>query len=160
MGIFGKTEHHNETIIVKKESVGAAVAKGLLDSGKTTQEDVEVRRLQMQSEADHMAQIHAVRLEGQAEELSASLNTLFAMYQGKHPGDSEKESKKAIREKIDYGIMKLQKLDAADASFFQKKFDAISLAEKNRTKRNIIIGIVVGLVLIGMIVIPYMLDLY
>jgi preprotein translocase subunit SecF len=161
MGIFGKNEHN--TYVVNKKTTGAAVVEGLLGATKKTdaeamaeaQADVERERVRNESKAEHIAQIQAVQLTGSAEDISMALNNLFALYQGKHPSDSEKESKKAIREKIDYGLMKLQKLDAADASFFQKKLDAIGVAEKKLVRRKVLLGILGGLAFIIFMIICF-----
>ncbi|MDR0909211.1 MAG: hypothetical protein LBM77_05535 [Spirochaetaceae bacterium] len=67
-----------------------------------------------------------------ADEIANSLNELLTAYKA-IPGGLEdislmalrKTQKKAILEKVEFGIMKLQKLDPDNAAFFQKKYDEI-----------------------------------
>jgi hypothetical protein len=145
MGLFGKTEHHNETIVVNKESAGAAVAKGLFGVvGQSVGSTKDLLELQQNGEAEKrkekaekaaeveakIAEIANIKFEGSAEEIADTLNALVSNYQSLPTGfdagpAKSKQRKAAIREKMEFGILKLRKLDAETADFFRKKLDGL-----------------------------------
>jgi len=80
---------------------------------------------------DELDSIVNVKFGATADEISDMLNALFTKAAQLPTGfaaigdDTAKAKKKAIIEKVEFGLMKLGKLDEESAYFFQKKFDEL-----------------------------------
>jgi hypothetical protein len=101
--------------------------KGMLDS--LLESDANMAKQRVEQEKEEMQSVLGTNFEGSAEEIETALNNLFVQY----PPETGvfamrpdiKKKKNAIREKLEFGIMKLRKLDAETADFFQKKLNGL-----------------------------------
>jgi len=82
------------------------------------------------------ARVNGVKVEGNTDEMSNSLNEIFSIYGSinlgsswDQLGDTTVKDKKGFQttllEKAEFGIMKLRKVDGDMADYFQKKLDDI-----------------------------------
>jgi hypothetical protein len=101
--------------------------------------DAQVQAQQEIDRADRAEkeEIQNMRFDGSADDIAADLNKLFTKYNGIPSGlaglsafAAGKNQGAAILEKIEFGIMKLRKVDSDAADFFQKKFDGLTQKKK------------------------------
>ena len=115
---------------------------------------------QMEAEAkiaekqNQLEAISSIRFDGSADDIAENINTLFSMYHRQSQGandvmkglglglgsmginiksDSEKMHA-TIKEKIEFGLLKLRKVDTDMADYFQKKLDDLKSEEKPAKK--------------------------
>ena len=107
-------------------SAPAAQTSSIQDS------DAELKVLQAEKEKAQQATLEsviAVRFDGSPDDIAADLNGLMTRIKQTKSGVFASKEAKTLRasllEKIEFGIMKLQKVDAESAAFFQKKFDEL-----------------------------------
>lgn len=112
------------------------------DGGKAMAEveskrlDAEIAQAEKSAVKDELDAIVSVKFEGSADEISDTLNALFTKAAQLPTGlaaigdDTVKARKKAIIEKVEFGIMKLNRLDQDSAAYFQKKFDELQGKKK------------------------------
>jgi hypothetical protein len=88
----------------------------------------EQRRQKQEDKIDSTVEsIIAVQFGQSADEIADSLNQLVTI----GTSNNDEKIKKAVYEKMDYGIIKLKKLGAeSEADFFQKKLDKIYVDKK------------------------------
>jgi hypothetical protein len=83
------------------------------------------------AEKAKLEDISTMKFDGSADDISTELSNLFTLYKQQPSGflnstATTKKTKAAIIDKLEFGIMKLRKLDPDNADFFQKKFDELS----------------------------------
>jgi hypothetical protein len=105
--------------------------------------EIEQKRLAMEAErqkqgakmaakeksASTIEDVTTMRFDGSADDIAADLNILFTQFKKTPSGllasKDAKILRKTILEKIEFGLLKLSKIDADSTAFFQKKFDEI-----------------------------------
>jgi hypothetical protein len=123
---------------VLKRRAGSAVADSLFGSSEKKAAEAQVGAekeiLEAHAKQSETETIMNTRFEGSGDDIATDLNTLLTMYKqlpsGWDASPKDKQTKAAILEKLEFGIMKLRKQDADTAEFFQKKFDEISKKKK------------------------------
>ena len=116
---------------------GQAIADGLSgkkDASKLQREELDHQKEMAEEEAkrDDLTFITNLKLGETATEISEALNMLFSKAALLPTGfaalgdSNTKQKKKALIEKMEFGIMKLNKLDPDSAVFFQRKFDVFT----------------------------------
>jgi hypothetical protein len=135
MGIFGKDVHHHETVVVNKKTTGAAIAEGLLSASSSTDAEVALRAASDDAERAELESITSLAFGSTVDEISNQLSNLFSIYSAHKknafsamPHDTA--MKKAATEKIEFGLMRLNKLDPDSAEFFQTKYDNLGGSKK------------------------------
>jgi hypothetical protein len=120
-------------IVVQKTGMFAEAMKGSslqmqaqIDAAKAKQAEKVADKQRNISTLDSIIEM---RFDGSSDDISGDLNSLLARFKQTKSGLLASKDEKAIRttilEKLEFGIMKLQKTDAESASFFQKKFDEL-----------------------------------
>ena len=112
------------------ESAPAAKKGSMLgDLMSATNEAFAMQAEREKAEKATLESIIAMRFDGSPDDIALDLNGLMARVKQTKGGLFATQEEKAMRatllEKIEFGIMKLQKVDASSASFFQKKFDEL-----------------------------------
>jgi hypothetical protein len=120
-------------------SAGWAAGQKLVN-GSGEREIVEIERERLDTEKslsekaivrDELESITSLKFGDNADSISDDLNALFAKAAQLPKGfmalgdDEAKAKKKAIIEKIEYGLFKLRRIDSHGSEFFQKKFDEL-----------------------------------
>lgn len=134
----------------------------------------EQRRQKQEDKIDSTVEsVIAVQFGQSADEIADSLNQLVTIY----TSNNDEKIKKAIYEKMDYGIIKLKKLGAdSEADFFQKKLDEIYIdkkkvrmqkAQKLRSEDKVVLAFLVEhptikkiLIVIGAILLMQLMSLF
>jgi len=113
----------NVTVVNKGDGFGASVAKGLF--GMTNNFVEESRKGMKEQETKVENQINDITtmtFGTTADEISNQLNQLVSIANAK----PDKKVKNAIIEKIEFGILKLKKMNAVpEADFFEKRIVAL-----------------------------------
>jgi hypothetical protein len=95
--------------------------------GGTTDTDAQVKQAQEQAE---QKEIQNMRFDGSGDAIAADLSVLLARYNAIPTGLSApidaKKQKAAILEKMEFGLLKLRKIDSDTADYFQKKYDELT----------------------------------
>lgn len=117
-------------------SAGHAVGEQLVNGSKKSVAEVESARLELEKKQlaadgkkNELSEIANLKFGESANEISETINALFVQATHLPTGfkalgdDQAKAKKKAIIEKLDFGLFKLKKLDPDSAEFFQKKYD-------------------------------------
>jgi hypothetical protein len=112
----------------------AVKAPGMFDFQGQAQVQLQALANEKKELSEKVANVH---FGDTSSEIENTLNDLFATYKQMSGGYADislmvarKTAKAAILEKADFGIMKLRKLDADSADFFQKKLDEIKNPHK------------------------------
>jgi hypothetical protein len=134
----------------------------------------EQRRQKQEDKIDSTVEsVIAVQFGQSVDEIADSLNQLVTIY----TSNNDEKIKKAIYEKMDYGIIKLKKLGAdSEADFFQKKLDEIYIdkkkvrmqkAQKLRSEDKVVLAFLVEhptikkiLIVIGAILLMQLMSLF
>jgi hypothetical protein len=132
-----------------------ANANAKLTNAKAETAEAEAEALKKRAEReaeDHFRNLLTdINFTGTTEEICCNMDKLYTMWIQEKKGD--KERRKLMADKLDYGLTCLKPVDTGKASFYEKKINDELLKEKEIRKREIIGGIVVAVVCIVGIVI-------
>lgn len=139
--------------------VGGIVGSILSTNENDAQVEIEENKLIDQEYSSFIGKIESMKFDGSANEISNNINELLSMSQGTIPislqeqggfnSISRKKTIKQIMEKVEYGIMKLQSVNPAEADYFRKKIDG---KKKSKRIKTIIIASILGVIFLPIII--------
>ena len=95
------------------------------DGGRAAEIEAEAKAAEAAETKAEIRDITEITFGTSSDDISETLNQLFSKLSATEKGimSSDKEKRGAILEKVEFGILKLQKSDPDMAAFFQKKFE-------------------------------------
>jgi hypothetical protein len=116
----------------KEQKVGGTTI--VQQSGSGGVEAAAPRVTEAEAERAELESVTSLMFGSIADEIGNQLSNLFSKYsahdKGVMGGPHDGTMRKAVKEKIEFGLIRLKKLDPDSAEFFQNKYDKLGALKK------------------------------